>query len=50
MTSIILSTICALALNAASIPAQADTNDIYITSVRQFLYRYLAKGRIQRNV
>ncbi len=30
MTSIILSTICALALNAASIPAQADTNDIYL--------------------
>lgn len=30
MTSIILTTICALALNAASIPAQADTNDIYL--------------------
>ena len=30
MTSIILSTICALALNAASIPTQADTNDIYL--------------------
>ena len=26
MTSIILTTICAFALNAASIPAQADTN------------------------
>ena len=30
MTSIILTTICALALNAASLPAQADTTDIYL--------------------
>ena len=39
MTSIILTTICALALNAASIPAQADTNDIYLidlTKVENF--------------
>ena len=39
MTSIILTTICAFALNAASIPAQADTNDIYLidlTKVENF--------------
>jgi hypothetical protein len=30
MTSIILSTVCALALNAAALPAQVDTNDIYL--------------------
>lgn len=30
MTSIILSTVCALALNAASLSAQADTADIYL--------------------
>lgn len=30
MTSIILSTICALALNAAPISAPADTNDLYV--------------------
>lgn len=30
MTSIILSTICALALNAAPAPAQADTSDLYL--------------------
>ena len=30
MTSIILTTICALALDAASFPALADTNDIYL--------------------
>ena len=30
MTSIILSTICALALNAAPAPAPADTNDLYL--------------------
>lgn len=39
MTSIILTTICALALNAASTPAQADTNDLYLidlTKVENF--------------
>lgn len=30
MTSFILTTICAIALNAASLPAQADTTDIYL--------------------
>ncbi len=30
MTNIILSTVCALALNAASLSAQADTADIYL--------------------
>ena len=30
MTSIILSTICALALNAAPVPAPADTLDLYL--------------------
>ena len=30
MTSIILSTICALALNAAPAPAQTDTSDLYL--------------------
>ncbi|MBO4916670.1 MAG: TonB-dependent receptor [Bacteroidales bacterium] len=30
MTSFIITTICALALNAASLPAQADTTDIYL--------------------
>ena len=30
MTSIILSTICALALNAAALPAPADTTDLYL--------------------
>ena len=39
MTSIILTTICALALDAASFSAQADTNDIYLidlTKVENF--------------
>ncbi|MBR4817804.1 MAG: hypothetical protein IKZ72_04110 [Bacteroidales bacterium] len=30
MTSIILSTVCALALNAAALPASTDTTDIYL--------------------
>ena len=30
MTSIILSTVCALALNAAALPATADTTDLYM--------------------
>ena len=30
MTSIILSSVCALALNAAALPAQVDTNDLYL--------------------
>lgn len=30
MTSIILSTVCALALNAAALPASTDTTDVYL--------------------
>ena len=50
MTSIILTTICALALNAASIPAQADTNDIYLidlTKVENFNGSQLAGKTIR---
>ena len=50
MTSIILTTICAFALNAASIPAQADTNDIYLidlTKVENFNGSQLAGKTIR---
>lgn len=49
MTNIILSTVCALALNAAALPAQIDTNDLYLidnAKVESFNGSQLAGKRV----
>ena len=62
MTSIILSTVCALALNAASLSAQADTADIYLIDYvkvenfngsqlsRKVIYSYVIKRETVKGV